>query len=288
MKWKDRRTKHSMKDPVRGEFRKTGQYFPHPGRVPMQVMLTGVVTGPGIPPTPAEHLRNDLSGREFERQVLPALIDRADPTRMVILWDEIPKPDPRQQALQEAAHAAEQMSNTGQPAPDSARPVPKVYVYDSASSQPSPDWARDMIADLSARGVLDMDSQPSPSPYGPITVQTPDEVVDLTAGHLSAADAARLACTGEQATAVLVAINDVAVPRAALPSPTASLCDLTLHITPAGGSSYIARTRVGFRDASRRATVAVIGAVLPVRIDPADPARVAIDVAAFDAQNPSS
>src|SRR5262245_14138815 len=98
MKWKDRRARHSMKDPVRGEFRKTGEYFPHPGRVPMQVMLTGVVTGPGIPPTPAEHLRNDFSGREFERDALPALIDRADPTRMVILWDEIPKPDPRQQA----------------------------------------------------------------------------------------------------------------------------------------------------------------------------------------------
>ena len=275
-----------MKDPVRGEFRKTGEYFPHPGRVPLQVMLTGVVTGPGIPPTPAEHLRNDLSGREFGRDVLPALIDRADPARVVILWDEIPTPDPRQQALQQAAHAAEQMRNAGQPAPDSARPVPQVYVYDSASGQPSPDWARDMIADLSARGVFNAGFGPSPS--GPVTVQAPDQVVDLTAGHLSAADAARLAGTGEQATAVLVAIDDVAVPQAALPGPTASLCDLTLHITRASGHSYTTRTRIGFRDASRRAAVAVIGAVLPVRIDPADPARVAIDVAAFDAQNPGS
>lgn len=110
MKWKDRRVEHAMKDPVRGEFRKTGEYFPHPGRTPMQVMLTGVVSGEGIPPTPAEHLRNDLSGREFDSDTLPALIDRADPTRFVILWDELPKPDPRQQALQEAARAAEQMN----------------------------------------------------------------------------------------------------------------------------------------------------------------------------------
>jgi hypothetical protein len=112
MKWKDRRVKHSMKDPVRGEFRKTGEYFPHPGRVPMQVMLTGVVSGPGIAPTPAEHLRNDFSGREFgSDDTLPALIDRADPTQFVILWDEVAKPDPRQQALEEAARVADQMSD---------------------------------------------------------------------------------------------------------------------------------------------------------------------------------
>jgi hypothetical protein len=225
----------------------------------MQVMLTGVVTGPGIPPTPAEHPRNDFSGRD-ETQPLPALIDRADPTRVVILWDEIPKPDPRQQALQDAATVAAQMSDAGQPAPGSAYPAPQVYVYDTTNSQPS----------------------------GPVTVQAPDQVIDLTAEHLSAADAARLAATGEQATAVLVAIKDVAVPQAALPGPTASLCDLTLRVTRSSGSSYDAQTRLGFRDASRRAAVAVIGSVLPVRIDPADPARVAIDVAAFDTQHPSS
>jgi hypothetical protein len=112
MKWKDRRVTHSMQDPVRGEFRKTGEYFPHPGRTPMQVMLTGVVTGPGIPPTPAEHLRNDFSDREFVSDTLPALIDRAEPTRFVILWDEISKPDPRQEALEQAAQVAEQYRDT--------------------------------------------------------------------------------------------------------------------------------------------------------------------------------
>jgi hypothetical protein len=43
-----------MKDPVRGEFRPTGSYFPHPGRVPMQEMLTGVVSAPGVPPALAK------------------------------------------------------------------------------------------------------------------------------------------------------------------------------------------------------------------------------------------
>ena len=83
----------------------------------MQVILTGVVTGPGIPPTPAEHLRNDHSGRS-EHQALPALIDRADPTRVVILWNEIPKPDKRRQALRQAADVARQMRNISQQPPD--------------------------------------------------------------------------------------------------------------------------------------------------------------------------
>jgi hypothetical protein len=96
-----------------------------------------------------------------------------------------------------------------------------------------------VIADLSARGVLGTNSPPS----GPITVQAPDQVINLTAGHLSAADAAQLAATGEQATAVLVTIKDVEVSQAALPGPTASLCDLTLRVTRSSGSCYDAQSR---------------------------------------------
>jgi hypothetical protein len=243
MKWKDRMVKHSMKDPVRGEFHKTGEYFPHPGRVPMQVMLTGVVSGPGIPPTPAEHLRNDFSGREpGADDTFPALIDRADPAQFVILWDEIAKPDPRQEALQEAARVAAQMSDNGAP---------------SAGSP------------------------------GPTIAGASDRILRLAAEHQSVMETVRLASSGEQATAVLTGIRDVPVPQAALPGPTASLCDLTLQVNRPDGSSYTAQTRIGFRNASRRAAIAVIGGVLPVRVDPADPARVAIDIPAVDAEHPS-
>lgn len=274
MKWKDRRVTHAMKDPVRGEFRKTGEYFPHPGRTPMQVMLTGVVTAPGIPPTPAEHLRNDLSGREFQGDTLPALIDRADPTRFVILWDEIPKPDPRQQALQEAAQVAKRMSGTGAETVS----MPQVNVHDG---QPTPEWARDMIDDLRSRGMLNADS-------GPVTVQAPDEVLHLAAGNLSGADAARLGTAGQRTTATLTAIADVPVPQVALPGPTASLCDLTLQVSRADGSSYTAQARLGFRNAARRAAIAVIGGTLPVVIDPADPSRIAIDMSTLAAQHPDT
>src|SRR5207244_2018194 len=101
---KDRRTRHSMRDPVRGEFRVTGSYFAHPGSNSYRLMLTGVVTGPGLPPTAGEHL-DDKSGRWFDDYVLPVTVDRSDPTQFVILCDEVAKPDHRADARQQAAHA---------------------------------------------------------------------------------------------------------------------------------------------------------------------------------------
>ncbi len=78
----------------------------------------------------------------------------------------------------------------------------------------------------------------------------------------------------------------MAVPLAALPGPTASLCDLTLQVRRSDGRSYTARTRLGFRDAQRRAAIAIIGVVLPVRVDARDDTQVTVDVAEFDARPP--
>ena len=90
-----------------------------------------------------------------------------------------------------------------------------------------------------------------------IVVDGPPLVLDLTAGHLPAADADRPCATGQPATAVLTQVTDVAVPEVALPGPTASLCDLTLQVSRRDGQVYTARTRLGFRDAHRRALIAV-------------------------------
>jgi hypothetical protein len=262
--------RRALKEPVRGEFRVTGQYFARPGSTPMQETLTGVLTGPGIAPTPGEHVDNG-HGRRIGHDVLPALIDRTDPTRFVILWDEVPVPDFRADAREQARQAAAQMQQGG-----TAAPAPEVYVYGDPDSGPVPEWARQVLEDV-ATGRL-------PGQHGsPGAVDGPPLVLDLTAGHLSAADADRLSATGEAATAVLTEVVDVAVPAAVLPGPTASLCDLTLQVSRRDGTTYTAGTRLGFRDAHRRATVAVLGSVLPVRVDPADPSRVAVDVTAFDA-----
>ncbi len=191
-----------MVDPVPGEFRVTGDYFAHPSSSSFRQMLTGVVTGPGIAPTPGEHL-DDESGRRIGHDVLPILVDRADPTRFLILWDEIPKPDfqaqARIQAEQEAARLRTDTPPMPMPMPGQPQLPPwmqhgapppaseQVYVMDGTTG-PVPDWAREMIADVTTRGPADI---------------TGAQVIDLTAGHLTAADAARLAATGEPAQAVL-------------------------------------------------------------------------------------
>ena len=268
---RDRWARHAIKDPVRGEFRVSGQYFTHPGSTPMRETLTGVVTGPGVPPTPGEH-PDDRRGRRIGHDVLPALVDRADPTRFVILWDEIPVPDFRADAREQARRAADGMRQGVGPIPE-----PQVYVYGGPDGAPVPDWARKTVEDLLSGRTAGVTATPGTGP-----VDGPPLALDLTAGHLSAAAADQLIATGEPATAVLIAVADVAVPAAALPGPTASLCDLTLQVSRRDGQVYTVHTRLGFRDAGRRAAVAVIGTVLPVRVDRADPNRVAVDVPAFD------
>ena len=95
-----------MRDPVRGEFRPTGSYFPHPASSNIQEMLTGVVSGPGIAPVAGEVLNDLKGGHNDGRPVLPALVDRADPAKFLVLWDELPGWSSQAQAARQAAEQA--------------------------------------------------------------------------------------------------------------------------------------------------------------------------------------
>jgi hypothetical protein len=68
------------------------------------------------------------------------------------------------------------------------------------------------------------------------------------------------------------------VPAEILPDPTASMCMLTLDVSPPGGAPYTVQVRQGFRNAERRTQIAVIGASLPVLIDPAHPRNVVLRI----------
>ena len=76
--------------------------------------MTGVVLAPGVPPTSVEVL-NDLAGGHngtmYDR--LPALVDRADPTRLLILWDEVTAPDEQADARRQADQAAQRLRESG-------------------------------------------------------------------------------------------------------------------------------------------------------------------------------
>lgn len=276
------RTRRSMRDPVRGTFTRTGDYFTHPGRTPMRSTLTGVITAPGLAAVPAE-CPADRHGRWVGTEVYPVLVDRAEPTRFVVLWDEIARPDWQADARQRAQDAADRMNADGP-----AQPPPRisVQVQGMDPNAPVPDWARE----LAEQALTNLTGAANTDPAAPtLTVdgELPPMVLNVGGGHPSAAEADRLIRTGEPATATVTAITPVDLPQALLPGPDASLVDLSLRVIRRDGSSYPATTRQGFRSAARRAQLAVPGAVLPVRLDPADPARVVIDVPAFDADHPS-
>jgi hypothetical protein len=97
---------HSMKEPVAGTFKVTST-----DRLPgAKTVITGVLTGPGLEPTPAQHTVDvplKKIAAVYRRIDLPVLVDRADPSRLRFIWDDVP--DEKQLDLMQAAQVAERM-----------------------------------------------------------------------------------------------------------------------------------------------------------------------------------
>jgi hypothetical protein len=97
---------HSMNEPVAGTFKVTST----DRTSGTKTVLTGVVTGPGLEPTPVQH-RVDVPLKKlaavFRRLDLPVMVDLADPSRLRIVWDDVP--DEKQLDLMQAAQVAERM-----------------------------------------------------------------------------------------------------------------------------------------------------------------------------------
>ncbi|MCU1528911.1 MAG: hypothetical protein JWP75_2674 [Frondihabitans sp.] len=96
-------TLRRMSDPVPGTFVKVDEYFPHPGRVPMQTMLTGYVEADGVPRTQAEVLQKP--SHAFT-DTLPVTVDRTNPTVFVVRWNESHPSDGGAARAKGAAQAA--------------------------------------------------------------------------------------------------------------------------------------------------------------------------------------
>jgi hypothetical protein len=107
-----RRARRALKDPVSGEFRVTDWYDPKPNGSFRAPMLTGVVVAPGLGPVAGE-CRADQDGRWVANKVLPALVDRADPTRFVVLWKQVVPRDLRADARASAERAARDTDGSG-------------------------------------------------------------------------------------------------------------------------------------------------------------------------------
>ncbi|MBO0869803.1 MAG: hypothetical protein J2P15_14685 [Micromonosporaceae bacterium] len=110
-----------------------------------------------------------------------------------------------------------------------------------------------------------------------------DRAALVEADSMNTVEAAGLAVHGEAAIAVVVAVTSVDVPWGLLAGPAASVVDLEVRVSRSGGASYQTTVRVGFSTAARRALVAQVGAAVPVRVDPRNPTRVAVDMARLGA-----
>ena len=108
MSFHDWRIRRKMQQPVRGTFTRVDWYSKNPSRVPMITVLTGYVEAPGVPRTSTEVVA-DLNRDWGNNTQFPALIDRDDPTRFIVLWKEVPRFNSgRDRARRNAERAAEQ------------------------------------------------------------------------------------------------------------------------------------------------------------------------------------
>jgi hypothetical protein len=101
--WRRRR----MSDPVAGTLLVT--LCPPPESRSYSAIVIGVVSGPGIAPQAVEHHCTVSAKRcPYPEQEVPVTVDRADPTRIVIEWGQVPVRQPLAAARATAEELAEQ------------------------------------------------------------------------------------------------------------------------------------------------------------------------------------
>jgi hypothetical protein len=106
---------HRMTDPIRGTYRLTASSGGGSGAAYSNCRMDGVVTAAGIAPVAVEHYCTAPTSKwPYPGQELPVLIDRADPQRLRIIWDEVltGREMGRQQARAEAERIAASGSGT--------------------------------------------------------------------------------------------------------------------------------------------------------------------------------
>lgn len=247
------------------------------GMPQQRVHVSGLIERDGSPPQAAAYdVRIGIDRTLTVGQVLAADIRRESPLKVTVQWDP-----PRAQRQVDEIRG------------DAITQVIADLAATGATTHVAGETDATGIA-LSAPGApADIAQQLAASLGTPVSIDIDEDGVKrhVTAGgggHLSSAEAAALLQTGTPATATIASARRVPVLQAMLPGPDASLWDLDLDVQRGDGTVYRASTRVGFRSAARRGVLGEVGLRIPVRIDPADDTRVAVDGARFDADHPDA
>jgi hypothetical protein len=259
----ERRAVRHMKAPASGIFQVTGFY-----KKRSHHMITGVITADGIPATPAE-VRADLEGRWVGNNELPAVVDTADPSSFVILWEQVDSISWQTQEMEAAQRLADQLNAGPWRAPGAAAPFPPAGVPGAGFG-----GGFDFVSSV----TIGPDGQPSAVPMPPEAAAQLAQALRQAFAGFTPAEAAQMVSSqaGERGTAVVLGAWDVPA-QPGLPEPPGGRSDILLEVTRADGGTYQTRTVIAFATPERKAAIAAVGARHGVWIDPDNPAWVAID-----------
>jgi len=244
--------------------------------------MQGVVTAPGLAPTAVEHVCLAPT-RKWPQpgQTIPVLVDRSDPTRLEVRWDDMPgnRELGRQQAEQEAQRLAAQMSAAQAQDPAGPPGQPPVTTAFPPGTMPP-----------ELQSLLDNFTQAAQGSGVKVTYNVQQEVLGApgrpvpgaAGGGLTPEQAATAVSGGgaaglQPATARVLAVHDVPIPAGMPGSPPAGLVDITLDVTLPDGGGYATSMRIGFSTPEKQAKIAATGLTLPVLVNPAARDQIAID-----------
>jgi hypothetical protein len=237
-----------LRTPVEGVFRVIAVSSEHVGESGYRLSISGVVSAPGVPPTAVQDsfATRQVGSWPVADQEFSAQIDSTEPTRFLVRWSQLLDPHAAQVRGRDQAEQAAKAMRLGID-PSTLPPPPQ-------RSTRLRDMYRDAVDERAGTTLLP-DGRP----------------------QVTAAEADELCVVGEAATATITAIDYLKVDSRLMPGPGASIADVALTVHRADGTGYSTLSRFGFKNAARRAQIGFAGAEVPVRIDPADRARVVLD-----------
>lgn len=193
---------------------------------------------------------------------LPVVADPANPLNFAVLWAQVP--------------------GDGTPPPVVPPTVPPVVPPQLGTSGwdagPGGQHAEALAQWLAAAGYTAGDFGSALQAIAPGMTELLDRAGARYASVIRGRDAVALMQTGQPAQGVVKGVHVLPIPPQMLPSPQASMAWLTLGVTPYSGGPYDVTIRFGFRSPERFQALATVGTQLPLRVDPADPRRVTIDL----------
>jgi hypothetical protein len=127
---------HHMEDPVRGTAYVVSASMPDPTATTENYQMTLVVQADGVPATTVQHSGMASTGKWPQPgETLPVTIDRKDPTRVKIEWDEMKTS--QQQGIDQAQQMADMLRKAnpaGSPAPATSGAAGAASVFGAPAS----------------------------------------------------------------------------------------------------------------------------------------------------------